>query len=242
VPSPDLQQPDSRTPEARRSGWGCFFAGCGVTLVVGVGAVIALGVGGYFYLQGQVATYTTSAPRELPVVEYSEAESRALSQRLESFGKELQADRQADSFVLTADDINAILCEQPGLQGKIFIRLDQGRLFADVSIPLDDLPVALGSGRYFNGTFSVKVSLENGELIVTLDQAEIHGKKLPEIILAPLRRENLAKDLYQDPKLAALIRKFDRVIIEDETIVLVPSKVRSAEIASPGTKTVDERP
>jgi hypothetical protein len=213
-----------------------------VTLVVGAGAAIALGVGGYYYLQGQVATYTTSAPRELPVVAYTEAESRALSQRLEFFGEELQADRQADSFVLTAADINAILGEQPGLRGKIFIRVDQGRLAADVSIPLEDLPVALGSGRYFNGTFSVKVSLENGELIVHLDQAEVNGKKLPELILAPLRRENLAKDLYQDPKLAALIRKFDRVIIEDDKIVLVPSENRSAEVASPGTKTVDERP
>ncbi|MFN9914405.1 MAG: hypothetical protein ACK53L_17580, partial [Pirellulaceae bacterium] len=114
MPSPYKHEPASWAPQARRSGWGCFFAGCGVTLVGGAGAAIALGVGGYYYLQGQVATYTTSAPRELPVVAYTEAESRALSQRLEFFGEELQADRQADSFVLTAADINAILGEQPG--------------------------------------------------------------------------------------------------------------------------------
>ena len=82
-------------------------------------------------------------------------------------------------------------------------------------------------GRYFNGRISLKASLENGVLIVTLEDAEVNGESLPSEFIDSLRRENLAKDAYKDPKSAEFLRKFERLTIEKDKIILTPAPLKS---------------
>jgi hypothetical protein len=63
------------------------------------------------------------------------------------------------------------------------------------------------------------VTLEDGVLIVTLSKAEVKGEQVPEAFMQEIRKENLAKDLYKDPKNARMIGRFDSISVEDDKIV-----------------------
>ena len=99
-------------------------------------------------------------------------------------------------------------------------RSRRGQLSADVSVPLDKIPG--GRGRYFNGSVTIEASLENGVLIANIADAEVNGESVPESLLEPLKRENLAAEMYKDPDTAKLLRKFERLEIKDGAIHLTP--------------------
>ncbi len=113
------------------------------------------------------------------------------------------------------------------LKGKIFVRIENGEITGEASFPTDELPML--KGRYFNGSVSLKASLENGVLIVTLDRAEVNGKPIPEEFMAELREQNLAKDVYKDAKAAEVLRKFESLTIEDDKIILKPAAKKNEE-------------
>ena len=97
-------------------------------------------------------------------------------------------------------------------------------LFRSVSLPLSWLGW-LGKARYLNGDATFKVSLENGVLIVTAEEVRVKGAPIPESVMGPLRRENLAKNAYQDPKNAEAIRKVESIRVEDSQVTV---KARAA--------------
>ena len=107
----------------------------------------------------------------------------------------------------------------------VFVTIADGEVSAQASIPADFFPGC--KGRYFNGRISLKASLENGVLIVTLEDAEVNGESLPSEFIDSLRRENLAKDAYKDPKSAEFLRKFERLTIEKDKIILMPAPLKS---------------
>ena len=51
-----------------------------------------------------------------------------------------------------------------------------------------------------------------------------------EEYMREIRKENLAKDMYKDPDVAKRLRKFERLIIEDDKLILTPK--RPAEVES----------
>lgn len=75
-----------------------------------------------------------------------------------------------------------------------------------------------GKGRYFNGSASVDASLEDGVLIVTLQDAEVNGQPVPDAYMREIRKENLAKDMYKDPEVAKRLRKFESLVIEGDKL------------------------
>lgn len=137
-----------------------------------------------------------------------------------------QAEGQADGaaakppseLVLTADEINALIAEQKELRGRAHVRIEEGTIRGEVSIPTDMLP--RGEGRYFNASAIFDVSMEDGILIVRITDATVKGEPVPGPILEAFRQQNLARDLYQDPKNARLLRKFESVSVEDDQIVM----------------------
>ena len=98
------------------------------------------------------------------------------------------------------------------------MKITDGKVSGDVSIPMDAIPG--GKGRYFNGSASFNVSMENGVLIVTLADAEVNGEPVPQRVIDGMAKENLAKDLYKDPKNAEFMRRVDSVRVEDDKIIL----------------------
>lgn len=121
-------------------------------------------------------------------------------------------------LVLTANEINGLIAARPDMRGRLFVKIKDGAVSGQVSFPTDMLPGA--SGRFFNADADFDVSLEDGLLVVRLTGASVKGEQIPEPLLDGLSKENLAKDLYNDPKNAEMLRKFESIQVVDESIVL----------------------
>ena len=212
---------DSSPPRQR----GCFFYGCVISSILAVILILALAVLAFFamrWFSGVVDQWTSPVPAELPKVQVSEEERRSVRERVDAFKKALDEGTAADPLVLTSDDLNALIEENPEFRGRLFARVEGDKLKAQISFPLEKLKIGLLKGRYLNGEAELKASLSEGILVVTLDTIEVNGKRPPENFLAELRKQNLAKDAYDNPKHAEMIRRFESLEIKDGKIILKP--------------------
>src|SRR5262249_41407240 len=158
---------------------GCLFYGCVVSSVLAVLILVATGVGLYLFYRWVgtfVDEYTATMPRELPKVEMPEERRVTLKERVDAFKKASDAGTPTEPLVLDSNDLNALIEDQPKLNGRVFVTIDGDRLKGQVSIPLDTLPLPLTSGRFLNGEAELKASLEDGVLVVTLESIEVNGK------------------------------------------------------------------
>lgn len=182
-----------------------------------------------FFVSNQVAKYTSEKPVELPTVTYTTDQLRELETRIETFVDAVnQGAKPEHDLVLTADEINALIAKENAFRGKVFIRIKDGQITGEVSIPTDQIPG--GNERYLNATATLEAALEAGVLIVTLADAEVNGEAVPDEMVDALSRINLAKELNTDSELAKKMRKFKAISIEDGKIVF---KVDRDQDASP---------
>ncbi len=228
------------TSEATGSKRSCCLTGCllmllAIVLVVGVGGFL-----GYRWLQNQLDRYTSDTPADLPTVELPAEELAEIEKRVETFQETLEKNEPTEDLVLTAEEINALITKDDDMRGRVFVRIDEGQVSGDVSIPTDFLPG--GKGRFFNASASFDVSLENGVLIVTLTGAEVKGEQVPPQFIEGMSKENLAKELYKDPEVAATLRRIKSVTIEDDRIVLKPETVASSDGETEGDDQSDAAP
>ncbi|TWT95785.1 hypothetical protein [Neorhodopirellula pilleata] len=121
-------------------------------------------------------------------------------------------------LVLTAEEINALIATEEQLRGRVFVRIEEGRVFGEVSFPTDMVPG--GGGRFFNADAEFDVSMQDGILEVRLTDASVKGERIPETVLEGFSQENLAKDAYKDRKNAEILRKFESIEVVDDSIVL----------------------
>lgn len=214
------REPPTYAPISKPFPWGCLIGGCLITMLLVVGGLVAVGFGTYHFLTQQVTQYTSPEPRQLPVVEVSPEEMEEIATRVDTFQKEIDQGKAPESLVLTSEELNALISQQEKLRERVFVTIEDGLIEADVSFPTDGLPG--GQGRYFNGSARIDVSLENGELIVNLESAELNGQPIPESIMKQLRTQNLAKDMNNEPDFAKTLAKFERLGVEGDKLILTP--------------------
>jgi hypothetical protein len=213
---------ESRPPRQR----GCFFYGCLtliiLTLIAAVGGVLL-----FRYVQtqvrGAVAEYTESQPMQLEKADVSPAKLEALRNRINAF-REATANRTApQELVLTADDINTLLANQPDLRDladKLFVIIEDDQMKAKISWPLPDIGPLKLKGRYLNGIGTFKVSLSKGDLDVRLQDVEVKGKPIPVQILQELRKQDFGEEIQRDQQAAAAINQIDSVEVKDGTVII----------------------
>src|SRR5262249_29118335 len=160
-----------------------------------------------------------TAPQQLPTVEMPAEQRQVLRERIAAFRKAVSEGAPTEPLVLTSDDLNALIEENPELRGKIYVTIEGDKVKGQVSIPLENIDLPLFRGRYLNGEAELKASLRDGVLIVTLESFEVNDKRPPEQLLTSLRQQNLAKDVYKDPKNAEMIRKLESLEIKDGKII-----------------------
>ncbi|QDT09058.1 hypothetical protein [Planctomycetes bacterium K23_9] len=220
-------------PQSTGNTRGCLF-GCLVAVGLVFGAVLCTGIGGYWFFTSQVEKYTADAPLDLPQVEYAPEELSALQDRLKSFETAVEGGEiSSQEMELSADDINALIANEKTLKGKVFVRIADGQVTGDVSVPADMVPG--GSERYFNGSATLDASMESGVLIVTLVDAEVNGEKLPQKFIDAMAQENLAKEMYKNPENAKTMRRFKDIRIEGDKVILTlkpTEKTDAAEVES----------
>jgi hypothetical protein len=236
---PEFYQAPKYTPEpppAVRKQHGCFFYGCiiaGILALLFVILMVVLGVVAYNAFNNAVQQYTSTTPLELPKVQMQDEQRTALKNRVEAFRKAVNEGRATETLVLTSDDINALIDEQPELKGTVYVKVEGDKVKGLVSFPLEKFANwSVVRGRYLNGEADVKASLEGGVLFVTLDSLEVNGKKVPEEVMKGIREQNMAKDMYKDEKSAEMLRKLEKLEIKDGKITL---KIRARPGSEAGT-------
>ena len=214
---------------------GCFFYGCIIASILAVLFAILMAVIAYFgyhMLSRAIDTYTSPTPRELPKVEMPAEQFKTLKERVEAFRTAVKAGTSTEPLVLSSDDLNALIEEDPDLKGVVHVKVEDDEVKGQVSIPLDKLNIGMVSGRYLNGEGDFKASLSDGVLIVTIESLEVNGQKLPDDFIKELRKQNVAKEFYKDEKASEMIRKLESLEIKDGKIIL---KVRAKPGASTGS-------
>ena len=101
----------------------------------------------YSFATGQLDKYTATEPVELPSVDYTPEQIADLEKRIDSFKQNLEAESAGDAtadapelqeLVLTADDINALLNQNEKLRNRVYIKIEDGKITGDASMPLDE--------------------------------------------------------------------------------------------------------
>jgi len=238
---------------------GCWIAGCLGSLFLGMLLIAAMGFGGYWFLTQQVEKYTDAEPAPMPPVEMEAEEIAELQKSFNDFfnqampesgenGSAVATDGEElplpNELVLTADQINALLQSNETFADRAYVEIKEGIILAKVTIPTDQVPG--GAGRHFNADAEVDVSLQNGVLLIQIVDAKVKGESLPEEFSAELSKQNLAKELYEDPNTAKMLQRFESVEVLDNTIRMrlkpkeKPPTAKAAEKASPPQPMVDD--
>jgi hypothetical protein len=239
---PEFYQAPKFTPEPPQpmpKQRGCFFYGCIIASILAVLCVIFMAVIAFFtyrFVHKLVDEYTATAPRELPKLDMSAEQRQAVKDRVEAFWKAVEAGTPTEPLVLTSDDLNALIEDNPDLKGVIYVKVEGEEIKGQVSIPLDKLNIGMVRGRYLNGEADLKASLKDGVLIVTLDSIEVNGKRPPDEMMKGIREQNLAKDMYKEEKNANLIRKLESLEVKDGKIILRVRAKPSGTSDSPAAK------
>jgi hypothetical protein len=139
---------------------------------------------------------------------------------LAAFRAALETRRPAPPLTLTAGEINALLAVAPGLVGKVRAEIDGGTVRARLSLPLEDLGFPQWRGRYLNGTSVLSLSVVDGELVIRPEEITARAGPLPEAVMTRLRKANLARLAFRDPRIANSLRRLSRVEVRRGAVVV----------------------
>ncbi|MDG2221119.1 MAG: hypothetical protein P8L85_07055 [Rubripirellula sp.] len=214
----DESAPQFENATQKSGSKGCLY-GCLAVIVGGLLLAVCAGVGTWWFVKGQIEKYTSAEPREIAKVEYSEEQMAELQARVDVLLKPAEDDEPLQGeLVLTAEEINALITASDDMSGKVFITIENDEITGDISIPLDGVPGA--SGRYFNGSAGLSVSMQNGKLFVSLVDAELKGEPLPAEFVDAMAAENLAKNAYSDPDAKKVLDKLEDVRVDGDKLIL----------------------
>ena len=240
-------QPVQAAPPSHGGCGKCCLFGC---LGVAIFAVVAA-IGLYLalpYLGRQFRdAYTASEPKELPKLKVTEEEIGEINRRIDGFKKVAEGQTIGTVLTLSARDVNALIAGSDAWKdkpGRVFVRIEDDKIMADVSLPLDDMVTdrdgretldKLGlTGRYFNASATLKMELRGGKLVVHLDDATVKGKAVPGVLMAAIRKQNLAEDLsVKNPQMAKDLRKLDSIEVKDGQIIIKSKTANDKAAAEP---------
>lgn len=221
-------------PAPQKKPRGCFFWGCIISVIVSVVLIIVVGVSIYVgirYLIDTAKKYTDTVSAPMPAVAMPEPQRVELRKKVEEFRKGLEARTATEPLVLTADDLNALIDDNPALKGKAHIDIVGEKVTAKISFPLRDmkLPIRELDERYLNGSATLRVSFKDGVLDVRADSIEAKGGPLPPKVMEALKNQNLAEKLLDDPKAREAFNKLESITVKDGKIIVTPRPASKPE-------------
>jgi hypothetical protein len=172
----------------------------------------------YRSLLAGIEKYGATSPDPLPEVNLSLGNQRKLRARMAAFRTALETRRAAAPLTLTADEINALIAVAPGLCGKAWVEIEGDQIRARFSLPLADLGFPQLRGRFLNGTSVLNLSIVEGELVAAPEAIQVRTGQLPEAVMARLRKANLARLAFRDPRVAKSLRGLSSVEVRQGTV------------------------
>ena len=211
------KSPDSTLDGTAKKPRGCMFYGCIVLIVLSVLGLLATGATvytAYYYYNKLVQEYTATTPMTLPPLAITDEDRKSIDDRWKTFHE--AADRgEAAELEITANDINALISENPDLKGTVFVSIEGSEVGGKISFPLSKTGLPGLSGRFFNGNATFTVTLEDGYLEAHLKSVEVNGKTPPADLMTQLSNENLLKDAKFDDKTREKMRKIESLTVKD---------------------------
>lgn len=226
-------------PPRQPRNWSCCLWGCLIAFIFLILITIALVLVGRSTLTALRENWTSPEPQELPTLTIEEPALDELVARVDAFADHVEHGEPSAPLVLSQDEINALIQHHPDwrdLHDKVYVEIEDGLIKGRVNFPLDGIP--LMSGRYFHGTATFDVGLEDGRLEVYVDSAEVNGEPLPDEFMAAIRQENLAQEYTRDNAEAReIVDRLESIRIEDDKLVITPKLV--LEDVDAGTRMVE---
>jgi hypothetical protein len=223
---PDIEYQLPPRPEPSSSGkkWGIGCSiGCLVALLIGSIAAYLIYSGVKKVGTAMLDTFSATTPIVFTAPTADPSVVSALIARYDGFSDAMKNGTETGPLELTGDEINLLIHHHPDwkeLAGHAEVTVQEDQLTGRVSIPLDAIPMM--SGRYFNGTATIRLSLVDGKLEAYLDKIEAGSKPLPPEIANALKSENIFKNSQTNPELEKDIRSLKEIRIQGGRLIIVP--------------------
>ncbi len=179
-------------------------------------------------IQSTVERYTSTVPMPIAENPLPEIEQDALDDRVESFADAIEDGQNPEPLILTGQDLNALLQKlwaDEDLPGEMALRIEDGRLRSDLSIPLEP-GFSIGpftpevADRYLNGTVTFRVALEGDRLTADIERFSMNDKTLPGWIVDAVEREYIEGQFLQNKDLREFTDKLARIQVGANSITL----------------------
>jgi len=188
-------------------------------------AILVAGLLGLHQLRRMLDRYTDTQPLPLPVVEIAPDALTRLERRVETFKDDLRAGRTASPLVVSSDELNALIENDPefkSVKGKVYVMIEGDRLRAQISLPMKDLGLPRFKGRYLNGEGAFSLSFRNGVVEIHVLDLTVKGKPVPPTYLDVIRKQNLANSANEDARASVGLNQLQNIQVQDGKLILVP--------------------
>ena len=205
--------------------YGCI-GGLVLVLVMIVGGLL-----GIYYARKMFNDFTDAEPVPVPQVRLSRAELEPLEGRLEAFRQGLGAGKPTGPLMLNAEELNVLIATEPELgafKNKFYVILSGNELNGQMSLPMEALGLSIFQGRYFNGTGTFSVTLQNGRVRLNALSLFTKGKPILDVYLNEIRKHNLAESINSQPLTAAMLERLQEIRIKDGKLLVVPKNLPPA--------------
>jgi len=218
----DDQQQQQQTKRRK----GCMFYGCLGGLIVLLGIVLA-GLIGLHYAKKMYYEFTDSQAMPLPEVKLSQPEIEQLRHRVDDFNEAVRTGKHTRPLTLSGDEVNALIATDKDFQqlkSKFYVTIEEDKLKAQMSVPLDELGLHIFKGRYLNGSGSFAIRFRNGFLYLNAQDIRVKGKPLPDVYSQSIQKQNLARDVNSDPKATDALKRIESIEVKNGELVIVPKE------------------
>lgn len=225
-------EPVPAVPAAAKPKRGCLFYGAvaaGILILLSLGTAVLAVVLGRNALMG----WTQTAPTAFAPTTAAPERTEQLAKEFRDFRDSVKKTGPAAPLSLTGEDINALIAykstaSEP-LKDWIQVAIDSDVFKGRVSLPLGSFGVPFMKGRHLNADAAFKASLADGVLIITAESASLKGEPLSESIMAALKKENFARDVYRRPDTAEAVKRFETIQIRDGRLTVKLRENRPVE-------------
>lgn len=212
-------------PPPKQKGMGCLGKSCLLFVIFVILLAVAFFIGGY---AGVRYVVTSTTPREIPQIESSEADQRAVRNRWEEFKMSRNTTSatmsqdppvegatpapSANRIELTASDINQLIAASRKLRGKAFVSIENNVARVQVSVPLEKVGF---QGRFLNGEFQARAAPDGNPRNLEVTEVSLGGVS-EKVLNALLGFRSLRSYVDQ----YATEYDITRLAIENDTVII----------------------
>lgn len=201
--------------------YGCAIIAMAMFVFVGI---IAWSLYSLLKQDEAIAAFAQSQPATLPALPEAGPADEALLQRL----KQARSNPAESQISLSLEDLNRLLRLAPdGDYGSyrdmlraVSMDPQRGVIVAQVSLPLNPLPLVGKSKRYLNGRVSYRPESPESGLDARVSAVEVEGRQVPEGFVSAMATWTLLGPYRQQPEVLGLLERVVKVEVLPQALRL----------------------